>query len=178
MGDEGKLFYLKHMKIYTLHKKQLLPISMETAWDFFSSPENLKEITPKHMGFKIISKLEGEKMYPGMIVRYIVTPLLGIPLHWVTEITHVNEPSYFVDEQRFGPYGFWHHQHKFKATADGVEMDDIVNYGLPLGFIGRIAHSVFVRKQLEHIFNYRYSILEEYFKGNTAKPNLTEALID
>ncbi len=171
------LFISNHMRIHTLYKKQVLPISMETAWDFFSSPENLKEITPDNMGFKIISRLEGEKMYPGMIVRYIVTPLLKIPLHWVTEITHVNEPFYFVDEQRFGPYAFWHHQHKFKETADGVEMEDIVNYGLPLGFIGSIAHSLFVRKQLETIFDFRFNILESYFKQRSEASSIADQLV-
>ena len=124
------------MKIYSLTKKQFLPISLDQAWDFFSSPINLKKITPEYMGFEITSDLGDGKMYPGQIITYVVTPVLGIPMSWATEITHVVDKKYFVDEQRFGPYTFWHHQHWFKTVEGGVEMTDIVNYGLPLGFLG------------------------------------------
>lgn len=147
-------------KVYTIKTVQLLKISMEEAWDFFSSPKNLQKITPPKLGFAIISKYHGDKMYPGQIIEYIVKPVLGIPLYWMTEITHVEEKKYFIDEQRFGPYSLWHHQHHFKQTPDGVEMTDIVHYKLPLGFLGDIAHSLFVRRQLNQIFNYRYKIAE------------------
>jgi ligand-binding SRPBCC domain-containing protein len=143
-------------KVYTLHTYQEMPISLDTAWDFFSSPANLAKITPSHMGFHIISKHHGEKMYPGQIIEYTVKPLLGIPLYWMTEITHVQEGAYFVDEQRFGPYSMWHHQHHFKAIPGGVAMEDIVHYKIPMGFLGDIANSLFVKKQLQGIFDYRF----------------------
>lgn len=156
------------MKIYNLKRTQELPISLEKAWEFFSSPGNLKKITPAKMGFDIISDENIGAMYPGMIIRYIVRPTLGIPIHWVTEITHVNEPYYFVDEQRFGPYAFWHHQHRFKPTENGVLMEDEVNYALPLGILGRFAHWLFVKKQLNEIFDHRYEILASYFQPSTS----------
>ena len=147
-------------KLYRLETKQFLPISMDEAWDFFSSPKNLKEITPDHMGFYITSK-NPEKMYPGMLITYIVTPLLGIKMRWCTEITQVKENQYFIDEQRFGPYKMWHHQHHFKEVEGGVEMTDIVTYGIPLGIIGRIANRFFVRNQLKEIFSYREEAVQK-----------------
>lgn len=151
------------MKIYTLTKKQFLPITLDQAWDFFSSPVNLKKITPEYMGFQITSDLGDGKMYPGQIISYIVTPVLGIPMRWTTEITHVVDRKYFVDEQRFGPYSFWHHQHWFTEVVGGIEMTDIVNYGLPLGFLGRIAQSIFVKNKLQEIFDYREKVVGQYF---------------
>lgn len=151
------------MKIYTLTKKQFLPITLEQAWDFFSSPVNLKKITPEYMGFKITSDLGDGKMYPGQIISYIVTPVLGIPMSWTTEITHVVDKKYFVDEQRFGPYSLWLHQHWFKEVEGGIEMTDIVNYGLPLRLLGRIANSIFVQNKLQEIFDYREKVIGQYF---------------
>jgi len=116
--------------MHQLKKVQKLPINLQTAWDFFSSPKNLVTITPDELGFTILSELP-EKMYPGLFIKYKVTPLLGIPLTWVTEITHVEELQFFVDEQRVGPYSIWHHQHFFKEIPGGVEMTDIVDYKLP-----------------------------------------------
>jgi len=149
-----------YQKLYRLETKQVLPISMEEAWDFFSSPDNLKEITPDHMGFDITSPAQ-KKMYPGMLITYRVSPLLGIKMRWCTEITQVKENQYFIDEQRFGPYKMWHHQHHFKAVEGGVEMKDIVHYGIPLGFLGRIANSLFVKSQLRDIFEYRAVAVEK-----------------
>lgn len=114
------------------------------------------------MGFKILEGAD-EKMYAGQIIKYTVTPVLGLPLGWVTEITHVKDNEYFVDEQRFGPYSLWHHKHFIKAIPGGVEMIDIVDYKLPLGILGRIAHPLFVKRQLNQIFNYRYNKLIELF---------------
>jgi ligand-binding SRPBCC domain-containing protein len=151
------------MGSYSLKKVQRLPISLDEAWDFFSSPRNLKEITPAYMGFTILSNSDSEKMYAGQIITYKVRPVLGIPLFWMTEITHVEDKKYFVDEQRFGPYALWHHAHFFKAIEGGVEMTDLVNYKLPLGFLGNIAHAVFAKKQLEGIFDYRVKVLDEKF---------------
>ncbi len=150
-------------KVYSIKTVQQLNVSLEEAWDFFSSPKNLQAITPAHMGFKIISSHHGEKMYPGQIIEYIVKPVLGIPLYWMTEITHVQDKKYFVDEQRFGPYIMWHHQHHFKETATGVEMTDIVHYKLPFWFLGDIAQVLFVKKQLKGIFDFRFKKVEELF---------------
>ena len=148
--------------VYRLNTVQKLPITVEKAWDFLSDPGNLKNITPDYMGFKILEGAD-EKMYAGQIIKYTVTPVLGLPLGWVTEITHVKDNEYFVDEQRFGPYSLWHHKHFLKAIPGGVEMIDIVDYKLPLGILGRIAHPLFVKRQLNQIFNYRYNKLIELF---------------
>ncbi len=151
------------MKIYTLTKKQFLPITLDEAWAFFSTPINLKKITPEYMGFNILTDLGDGKMYPGQIIHYIVTPVLGIPMRWTTEITHVIDRKYFVDEQRFGPYSFWHHQHWFREVDGGIEMTDIVNYGIPLGFLGQIANTIFVQSKLQEIFDYREKVTNEMF---------------
>lgn len=152
------------MKTYQLKFEQKLPISLEQAWDFFSSPLNLAKITPDHMGFIITSDFkEGQKMYPGMIITYKVSPLLGIKLNWMTEITHVQDGKYFVDEQRFGPYALWHHQHHFEEIKGGVHMTDIINYAIPYGFIGRIANTILVEKEVRGIFDYREKKVEELF---------------
>lgn len=153
------------MKVYHLETVQFLPISMETAWDFFSSPKNLQKITPKDLDFKILDDFRDEKMYPGQIINYIVKPILGIPMRWTTEIKHVEYQKFFVDEQRFGPYSFWHHKHFFKVVPGGVEMRDMVHYALPLGVLGQFAHWLFVRKMLKGIFEFRFKTLEDYFLG-------------
>lgn len=147
-------------KLYKLESRQFLPISVDEAWDFFSSPKNLKEITPPHMGFDITSQYD-DKMYPGLLITYIVSPLMGIKMRWCTEITQVKDKSYFIDEQRFGPYKMWHHQHHFKAVEGGVEMKDIVHYGIPLGPLGQLANGIMVKSQLKDIFNYRIKAVEE-----------------
>ena len=131
------------MKIFRLEKSIKLPITIEECWEFFSSPKNLKIITPDYMGFSIIDG-EKTKMYSGQIIKYNVTPIFGINMKWVTEISHVKEYKFFVDEQRFGPYKFWHHKHFIKAIKGGVEMTDIVHYKLPMGFLGKIAHKISV----------------------------------
>ncbi len=156
------------MNIYSIKSAQHLPISIEEAWEFFSSPNNLAKITPPDMGFIITSdKKDGEKMYAGQIITYIIKPMLGIPVKWMTEITHVKEGEYFIDEQRFGPYKLWHHRHSFKKTATGIEMHDEVNYVLPMGILGTIAHKLFVRKRIEYIFEYRTKVLNDFFKENS-----------
>lgn len=152
------------MNFYSIKSTQHLPITLEEAWDFFSSPNNLAKITPPDMGFIITSdKKDCEKMYAGQIITYIIKPMLGIPVKWMTEITHVKEGEYFIDEQRFGPYKLWHHRHSFKKTATGIEMHDEVNYVLPMGILGTIAHKIFVRKRIEYIFEYRTKVLEKQF---------------
>jgi ligand-binding SRPBCC domain-containing protein len=135
---------------------------MEEAWDFLSDPANLKVITPDHMGFEIISGAD-RKMYPGQIIQYIVKPFPWIATKWVTEITHVEQGAYFVDEQRFGPYALWHHKHFIKPVEGGVEMEDIVDYKLPFGILGQLMHALVVKRQLKTIFDYREERLTELF---------------
>lgn len=150
------------MKIYTLTHRQTLPITLEQAWAFFSDPLNLEKITPPWLDFKVHSPLPSA-MYAGLVVQYHVHPVARIPICWTTEITHVRQPYFFVDEQRFGPYRFWHHQHLFTQTDDGIEMTDIVHYALPFGLLGRCFHPWFVRRKLEKIFSFRRQRLEELF---------------
>lgn len=150
-------------KVYSLKTVQQLPVSIDEAWDFFSRPSNLKNITPPELGFVITSKHHGERMYAGQIISYKVKPLLGIPLFWMTEITHVEPGKYFVDEQRYGPYTMWHHQHHFKAIPGGVEMTDIVHYKLPLGVLGDMANTFLVKHELKKIFDFRFQKAEALF---------------
>jgi ligand-binding SRPBCC domain-containing protein len=152
------------MKIYRLETVQNLPITKQKAWDFFSDPKNLKTITPDYMGFKILTG-EANKMFAGQIIQYIVTPILKIPVKWVTEITHVKEGEYFVDEQRFGPYSLWHHKHFIKPIKNGVEMIDIVDYKIPFGVLGQLMHPILVKPKLNEIFEYRRTALINLF-GN------------
>lgn len=151
------------MAVYSVHKVQRMPVSLETAWDFFSNPANLQSITPTYLRFEIISKYLSPRMYQGQIIEYKVRPLLGIPLYWMTEITHVEEGKFFVDEQRFGPYSLWHHQHHFRAIEGGVEMTDIVHYKNPFWILGDIANTLFVKNQLEGIFDFRFKKVVELF---------------
>lgn len=150
------------MKIYTLKKKQKLPISLDAAWDFFANPKNLAIITPDSMNFNIISGDE-KKMFAGQIIQYTVTPLLGIKITWVTEITHLVNNEYFVDEQRFGPYKLWHHKHFLNEVPGGVEIEDVVDYKLPMGILGQIIHPFLVKPRLKQIFEYRNNKLIELF---------------
>ena len=150
------------MKIYTLHSKQNLPITLQQAWDFFSDPKNLKTITPSYMSFIIKSGAE-KPMFAGQIIQYIVTPVLGIKTKWVTEITHVENKKYFVDKQRFGPYSLWHHKHFLREIPGGVEMEDIVDYKIPMGILGQLVHPFLVKPKLKEIFEYREKKLIEIF---------------
>ncbi len=150
-------------KTYALKFIQKIPGSLDEAWKFFSDPANLVKITPTAFDFKVISKHHGDKMYPGQIIEYKVKPLLGIPFYWMTEITHVKDKEFFVDEQRYGPYSLWHHQHLFKAIEGGVEMTDIVHYKLPMWFIGDIANALMVRRKLNYVFQYRFEQVEKIF---------------
>jgi ligand-binding SRPBCC domain-containing protein len=161
-------FCFKLTDMYELHTKQKLPISVAEAWAFFSDPKNLREITPTYMGFDILSGAD-RKVYAGQIIRYTVKPLLGLKLNWVTEITHVAPGQFFVDEQRFGPYAFWHHKHFLHPIEGGVEMEDWVHYKLPMGPLGQLAHAVFVRRQLQEIFDYRTEKLNSLFGTYTDK---------
>jgi ligand-binding SRPBCC domain-containing protein len=147
------------MKIYKLEREQLIDIPLDISWDFFSEPKNLQKITPDSLSFEIISDLP-DKVYPGLIILYKLKLLGAIPMNWVTEITQVIDNHFFIDEQRFGPYKFWHHQHIFIEENGKTRMKDIIHYGLPLGIFGRIGVG-FVKKQLEEIFDYRHKKLED-----------------
>jgi ligand-binding SRPBCC domain-containing protein len=154
------------MKIYTLQQQQVLPIRIEEAWDFFSSPANLDAITPPDLGFKITSPLPA-RMFEGQIITYRVkvAPLVWLP--WVTEIKSVDPGRSFIDEQRFGPYQFWHHRHHFEEKGDSVLMTDLVHYALPMGPFGSIAHALWVRRKIEWIFRYRKTWLSERWPAAT-----------
>lgn len=149
--------------MHQFERKQFLPITIEKGWEFFSNPKNLQHMTPDYMGLIVTSGNEDERMYSGMIFTYVVKPVFSIPMSWVTEITHVNEPHFFVDEQRFGPYKFWHHQHHLKEVPGGVEVRDIVNYKLYGGPLGRLLNTLFVQKQLDSIFTFRAKRLQDLF---------------
>jgi ligand-binding SRPBCC domain-containing protein len=152
------------MKSYILKTEQAIPISLDMAWDFFSSPLNLAKITPDDMKFVVTSDYTAEtKMYAGMIITYIISPLLGIQMNWMTEITHVAEKQYFVDEQRFGPYALWHHEHHFEAIKGGVKMTDVLTYGIPYGIIGQLSNTLFVGKKVQDIFTYREKAVNDLF---------------
>ncbi|PTQ92889.1 ligand-binding SRPBCC domain-containing protein [Mucilaginibacter yixingensis] len=152
------------MKTYLLTWQQDIPISVAEAWEFFRSPLNLAKITPDNVKFKVTSPYTAHtQMYPGMIITYKISPFLGVEMDWMTEITHVQDQQYFVDEQRFGPYALWHHQHHFEAIPGGTRMRDILNYAIPYGPIGRLANNLFVEKQIRQIFEFREEAIRKMF---------------
>lgn len=151
-------------KLTRFETTQTLRVGLAEAWAFFSDPRNLAKITPSHMGFEIHTPLP-DKAYAGLVIEYTVRPMLGIPLRWVTEITHLEEGKMFVDEQRFGPYSFWHHQHIFKEIDGGIEMSDIVHYRAPMGPLGQIVQAVFINNEVKQIFAHRFKVLEETFNS-------------
>lgn len=142
------------MKIFKLKYSQKLPINLNEAWDFLSSPNNLELITPKSMDFNIID-WDKKKAYPGQIIQYTVRPILGIKINWVTEITQVRDKEFFIDEQRFGPYSFWHHKHFIKEIEGGVIMEDVIHYKPPFGLIGVLLNFLFINSKLNSIFKHR-----------------------
>lgn len=151
------------MKIYNFRFTQHISAGIEEAWDFFSSPLNLSRITPS-LGFVITSNIKpGQKMYPGILVSYKVKPFAGIKINWLTEITHIREKEYFIDEQRFGPFAFWHHQHHFQETPGGILMEDILSYAMPYGIVGRIANSMMVENRILDIFKTRELKINDIF---------------
>lgn len=149
------------MAVHQLKKELELTVGLKEAWDFLSNPYNLQKITPDYMGFEIRTAGLPEKVYPGLMISYWVRPFLGLKMNWLTEITHVREPHYFVDEQRAGPYALWHHEHHLTPSTNGVVMSDLISYKLPAGPLGDLAHSLFVKRQLEDIFHYRELALEK-----------------
>ena len=161
--EKNSLRFYKHSGIYTLYTKQTLPLSIEKAWEFFSNPRNLAKITPSSMSFDISSPILKDHCYQRQIISYKLSPFPGVKSNWVTEITAVNAPHFFVDEQRFGPYKMWHHEHRFTPCDDGILMEDVVSYKLPVGFIGRALHNILVKPKLRSIFTHRYKVLESIF---------------
>ncbi|WP_299779283.1 SRPBCC family protein [uncultured Formosa sp.] len=151
------------MGVFQFKRQQLFNQPIETLWEFISNPKNLKTITPDYMGFDIVSEDLPNAMYEGMIINYRVSPVLGIKTTWVTEITHVKDKHYFVDEQRVGPYKIWHHQHFLETTSEGTLMKDIVTYQPPFGFLGNIANSIMIENKLKEIFEYRNTVLNDIF---------------
>jgi len=151
------------MRLHRLKRIKHLSVSIEKAWQFFSNPINLAEITPPWLSFKLTRKVQ-DNIYDGMIISYRLKPLLNIPVTWISEITHVKKPHFFVDEQRFGPYKFWHHQHLFKEVGNGTEMIDIVHYSLDYGMLGELVHSLIVSSRLNKIFDYRHEKLTQIFR--------------
>lgn len=149
--------------MHYLKYSQKLPLSAEECWSYFSKPSNLKVITPEHLNFEMTSPFEADQMYAGQIFTYKIRPFLNIPLEWVTEITHVQAPNYFIDEQRFGPYKFWWHEHRFNPIPKGVEMIDLVYYKLPYGFLGELLHRLKIKRDIQSIFAFRAEKLEKLF---------------
>jgi ligand-binding SRPBCC domain-containing protein len=143
------------MKVYRLHRSQHLPISLEEAWPFFSSPRNLEAITPAFLNFEITSELP-ERIYSGLIITYRIAAVAGIPMTWVTEVKDVEPLRRFVDEQRLGPFRFWHHEHRFReAPGGGIVMEDTVHYVMPWGWLGQGMHRWFIGARLREIFDFR-----------------------
>jgi ligand-binding SRPBCC domain-containing protein len=135
-------------------------MSLRQCWRFFSDPRNLSKITPPSLNFRVLSECPSE-IYPGLMIRYEVSPLLGIPMTWLTEITHVRKPEFFVDEQRTGPYSIWHHEHSFRAINETeTEVRDLVHYAPPLGPIGALINAIVIRRQLVAIFDFRAQQLD------------------
>lgn len=151
------------MMIHNLYREQQLSCDIKTAWDFFSSAKNLEKITPKDMNFEVLTKLQQDEIYEGMMIDYHVSPILGIRMDWQTLITHVSHQKSFIDFQNKGPYKLWKHHHEFIENENGVLMKDSVDYELPMGFLGELAHKIFIKKKLEFIFDYRREVLEKMF---------------
>lgn len=153
------------MAVHCLRYEQHIHAPLSEVWSFFSNPKNLATITPEYMAFQVTSTFLPERIYPGQVITYKVRPVLGIPLFWMTEITHVSDGSFFVDEQRVGPYRIWHHEHHFQETGGGVLMTDIVHYQLPMSILGEVAHLLFVRRQLADIFKFRFDKVNHLFRN-------------
>lgn len=151
------------MKVYKKEWNQFIPKPLDEVWEFFSRPENLNEVTPKDINFEILSDIANKPMYEGMIINYKVTPLLGIKMRWTTEIQRIKEGKYFVDEQRFGPYAMWHHEHHFEEKDGGVYMTDSLYYAIGFGPIGNLANWLIVDNKIDEIFAYRFEAVKRLF---------------
>ncbi len=143
--------------------QQYIPRPLDEVWAFFAHPQNLNAVTPEDVRFEILSPVEGVEMYPGMIIQYRISPFMGIQFDWVTEITHIREKKFFIDDQRVGPYALWHHQHHFEARDGGTLMTDILHYQVPYGPIGSLADALFVGRQVDKIFAFRERVIAQRF---------------
>lgn len=151
------------MKIYSLVREQLVKAPLGETWRFFSDPTNLRRITPPELNFRIVTPDLPQEIYPGLFIEYRVSPLMGIPLTWVTEITGVEKEAFFCDEQRIGPYRIWSHKHFFRREGKYTRMRDRVDYALfPLPFVG-IMNDYVIRRKLDAIFTYRQKTIEQIF---------------
>jgi len=152
------------MALYRFEHTQIIPLTLEDSWRFFTNPRNLSELTPAAMNFRHRFEPDAERVYPGMILAYSLTPMAGIPVNWVTEITHVEPLVRFIDEQKSGPFSMWHHIHEFSEVPEGTKIHDTLYYSLPFSFLGQFAHSLFVKNQIENIFRYRSKRMKEIFQ--------------
>jgi ligand-binding SRPBCC domain-containing protein len=151
------------LSLHKLYFSQKLPIDLQQGWEFFSTPANLEKITPPSLALKIKHHHDQKIIYPGQIIVYSVEPLWKISMEWITEIVAVQKPVYFIDEQKFGPYTFWHHEHWFTSIPNGILIEDVIYYKVPFGMIGKALHHFKIRKDLFNIFSYRNQILEKLF---------------
>lgn len=151
------------MRVKRLLYKQKIPTGIEEVWDFFSNPRNLAEITPPDMHMRITNEVDTGSLYEGMIINYTLFPFLNLPVRWSTQITHVGKPYEFWDEQKYGPYEYWHHRHLFREIPEGVEMTDIIEYKTPFGFFGEMLNQLLIHSRLEYVFSYRKKKIEEIF---------------
>jgi ligand-binding SRPBCC domain-containing protein len=152
------------MAVHRLKDEILIKAPLEEVWSFFANPKNLQKITPDSMGFRHEFEPDAEMVYPGMLLVYKVSPLFGIPLTWVTEITEVEPKKRFVDNQRKGPFGMWHHIHEFESTSEGTLVRDLLYYKMPFGILGEMVHNLTVKKQTEEMFKFRKKALQEIFR--------------
>lgn len=152
------------MKTYSLKTETLIPKKLNEVWTFFSDPHNLKLLTPPYMDFQILKCPETKEIYDGMLIEYIVSPLLHIPVKWITKIQSVSIPYQFQDTQIKGPFALWQHTHSFEARGSETLMNDEVKYRPPFGILGQLAHAMFIKNQLQGIFNYREKVISDLFK--------------
>jgi ligand-binding SRPBCC domain-containing protein len=160
------------MKVYTLKQKQFIKSDLDTVWDYFSTPENLNNITPANMKFITLHMTGGSKMYAGQLISYKVSPFPFVRLRWTTEIRQVVEKKLFIDQQKVGPFALWYHQHFFEAKDGGVEMTDEVVYAIPFGWLGRVANSLFIANKVKWIFEFRRKAVDYIFYYPASPSNL------
>ena len=148
------------MKIYQLFRRQVLKLTLQEAWDFFSSPYNLNTITPDFFHVTVTSKVP-EKIYAGLMISYRMKAVFGIPMAWLSEVSHCEEPKRFVYQQRIGPFKFWSHEVCLTEQDQGIILEDIMFYAMPLGWLGEFINSVLIANKLEQIFDTR----RDYFQN-------------
>lgn len=148
--------------IHTLYREQIIPAPVEKVWEYFCDPRNLNRITPPDMNFEILWGGD-DRMYEGQLIEYRVEFIRGVRSRWLTEISHVRQCEFFVDEQRLGPYRFWYHEHGFEGTPSGTRMTDRVTYVVPVGFLGDMLDRLWIAARLSQIFDYRRKTIIQLF---------------